>query len=78
MALCGHSYAPKVNQAKQWWRWCSSLLLADSFAHAAAGALLFAVLGLHLESRFSTRATAIVVVLSGLGGNFFDAAFRVG
>ena len=39
--------------------------------------LLFTALGMHIESRFTTRRTIFFILLSGVGGNFFDASFGV-
>ncbi|KAK9812367.1 hypothetical protein WJX73_005520 [Symbiochloris irregularis] len=76
MVLWGATYAPKIKDANQWWRWLSSILLADSFPHVAANAFLFACISLHVESRYGTRVTAFLVLIAGVGGNFFDASFR--
>ena len=70
-------YAPKLNQAKQWWRWLTSFVVFDSFGAFATNSLLFASLTLHVESRFTTRRTILLILLAGVGGNFFDAAFGV-
>ena len=49
----------------------------DSFGAFATNSLLFAALGMHIESRFTTRRTIFFILLSGVGGNFFDASFGV-
>ena len=63
--------------AGSWWRWLSSLLVQDSFAHLAANALLLGGLGLHLERRYGTARVLALALLSGLAGNFFDSVVMV-
>lgn len=61
-----------MGAARECWRWGASLLLADSFPHLAAAALLFAALALHAETRYGTLRVAALAAAAGLGGNFFD------
>ena len=70
-------YGPTLNQAKQWWRWLSGFVIYPSFGSFATTQLLFASLGLHVEIRFTTRRTCLLILVAGIGGNFFDAAFGV-
>lgn len=67
-----------MRPAAVWWRWLSSLVIQDSFVHLAAGALLFGGLGLHLERRYGTRRIAVLALICGLAGNFFDTTIMVG
>lgn len=67
-----------MRPAAVWWRWLSSLVIQDSFVHLAAGALLFGGLGLHLERRYGTLRIAVLALICGLAGNFFDTAIMVG
>jgi hypothetical protein len=60
-----------------WWRWLSSLMIQDSFVHLAANTLLFGGLGLHLERRYGTMRTLLLVLIAGVAGNFFDSTFTV-
>ena len=61
-----------MGAARECWRWGASLLLADSFPHLAATALLFAALALHAETRYGTLRVLLLAAVAGLGGNFFD------
>ncbi|EIE18925.1 hypothetical protein COCSUDRAFT_59848 [Coccomyxa subellipsoidea C-169] len=72
LVLWGAKYAPVMRAAAVWWRWLSSLVINDSFVHLAAGALLFGSLGLHLERRYGTRRIAVLALICGIAGNFFD------
>jgi len=67
------SFGPHMRAVRECWRWGASLLLADSFAHLGATALLLGALALHVETRFGTLRTAALALVAGLGGNFFDA-----
>lgn len=67
-----------MRPAAVWWRWLSSLVIQDSFVHLAAGALLFGGLGLHLERRYGTWRIAVLALICGLAGNFFDTTIMVG
>jgi membrane associated rhomboid family serine protease len=66
-----------MRAAAVWWRWLSSLVINDSFVHLAAGALLFGSLGLHLERRYGTRRIAVLALICGIAGNFFDTTIMV-
>ena len=48
-----------MGAARECWRWAASVLLADSFPHLAASALLFAALALHAETRYGMMAALI-------------------
>jgi hypothetical protein len=66
-----------MSSPKQWWRWLASLVIVDSAPHMAVTLGLFAVLGLHLEPRYGTVRIALLSLIAGLGGNFFDGATLV-
>ena len=50
-------------------------MVFNSFGAFATNCLLFASLGLHVESRYTTRRTMLLIPFAGVGGNFFDASF---
>ena len=74
---CMRRYAPLMRPAGSWWRWLSSLLVQDSFAHLAANSLLLGGLGLHLERRYGTARIFALALLAGVAGNFFDSLLMV-
>ena len=66
-----------MTEGQNAYRWFSSLLLHRDFIQLGSNLLLFLALGVHLERRFGTRRVLILTMISGVGGNFFSAAFEV-
>lgn len=62
---------------RHWWKWGSSLLLAESAAQLGAQIAFLASLGFHLEPRYGTTRISLLLLLGALAGNFLDAAVLV-
>lgn len=70
-------YGPSMTHGQNAYRWFSSLLIYRSFVQLGSNLLLILGLGIHLERRYGTRRLMLLTAITGVGGNFFSAAFEV-
>ncbi|GMH33948.1 hypothetical protein BSKO_01782 [Bryopsis sp. KO-2023] len=68
----GGRYLPSIEEGESY-RWFTSLLLHQSFVHLLSNALIFIIVGAHLEYNYGGFRLLFVAFLAGLGGNFLSA-----
>uniref|UniRef100_A0A061RCH9 RHOMBOID-like protein n=1 Tax=Tetraselmis sp. GSL018 TaxID=582737 RepID=A0A061RCH9_9CHLO len=68
--------APGLMEAGGWTRWCTSVLLHNTFQHMLSNLLLTLALAFHLESKYGAWRISLLWVLSSSGGQLMSALFE--
>ncbi|CAD7698391.1 unnamed protein product [Ostreobium quekettii] len=76
LILWGGRYIPDMERGADVYRWITSLLIHQDFAHLLNNSIIFLLFSTHLEHKYGTIRIGALSFFAGIGGNLLSAAFE--